>query len=207
MKAERGIALDIDNVLSATNMFWAEQLEALFGNPEGLTPEELWKKYILTSNVPHWQTPEAIEWMEHARNSPEFQRTIPLIENANHIVNKIHQIIPVKAYVTARWECIRESTEAWLWSHDFPKAPVYMRPMDTEHMKSMEWKASVLPHLYPDVMGIVDDDIRLLEYLRHDYPGTIFLYKHTKYPETPVEVVVCEEWDSVLTEVSKRYGR
>ncbi|MBY0110559.1 hypothetical protein K2Y00_00930 [Patescibacteria group bacterium] len=202
----RGIAVDIDNVLSATNIFWAQELEKQFGNPEGLTPEQIWKKYVLTSNVPHWQTPEAKKWMDYARHSLEFQETIPLIENANHVVNKIHEIIPVVGYITARWEFIRETTESWLWKHDFPRAPVHMRPLGTEDMHAMEWKASFLPTLYPEVAAHIDDDIHLLEYLPHDYKGTIFLYKHTKYPETPVDVVVCEEWDTVLTEVSKRFG-
>lgn len=205
MKSQ-GIALDIDNVLSATNVYWAEELSKQFGNPEGLTGEQVWEKYIFADRVPHWQTPEARAWMEDARNSNEKQINVPLIENANHMVNKINAIIPVKAYITARWESVRQETEAWLWKHEFPNAPVYMRPMDTEHIKAMEWKAQFLPTLYPDIVGIVDDDTNLIKFLSDDYPGTVFLYRNSEHRETKADIVKCKNWNTVLEEITKRYG-
>lgn len=203
---ERGLALDIDNVLSATNLYWAQEMHKLYGNPEGLTPEEVVQKYVLTSDVPYWQTPEAIEWMAEARVSNELQAELPLIENAHHVVNKISEIVPIKAYITARWERIREKTEAWLWKHEFPNAPVFMRPEDTEHLRAMEWKAQFLPTMYPEIVGIVDDDPRLIQYLSDDYPGTIFLYKNTEHRETPIDVIKCADWNAVLKEVTRQYG-
>jgi len=202
-----GLALDIDNTLSASNIHWAKELERLYGNPTGMTPEELCEKYMLSSHVPHWkESPEAQEWMEQARRSPEIHHEYPLIENAKHMVNKIDAIIPITAYVTARWEVVREATEAWLWKHEFPAAPVYMRPMNapgTAHF----WKGTFLPTLYPEVQGIVDDDPRLLEHMPEDYKGTIFLYKTQEHIETPIEVVKCAKWEDVLTAVEKRYKR
>lgn len=202
----KGIALDIDNVLSATNLHWARVLAEKFGTPDGLTPEETVAPYILAHHVPHWQIPEAEKWMESARKGGEVQYDLPLIENANHMVNKVNAIIPIKAYVTARSEVVRNRTEAWLWKHDFPRAPVYLRPPGNENDQPNIWKAAFLPTLWPEVIGIVDDDPRLIEYLSDDYQGTVFLYKNTEHKEVSFPVIQCKGWNEVLEEVTKRFG-
>lgn len=200
-----GLALDIDNVLCATNIYWAEELQKIAGNPENLTPQEISDKYVLADKVPYWQTPDALAWMHKARTLNEFSDNLGLIENADHVVNKIHRLIPIVAYITARWETLRESTESWLWRHEFPAAPVYMRPMQATAIKGYEWKAEFLSSHYPGIVGIVDDERRVVEHLPRDYPGTVFLYKNPLHLETDVDVVLCKDWDAVLQAVTERY--
>ncbi len=202
----KGIAVDIDNVLSDTNLYWAQTLHKLFGGPEGKTPEELAQEYVLAQHIPHFQTPEAKEWMDQFRHSGEGHYELPLIENANHMVNKLLEIVPITAYVTARWEVVRDTTEAWLWKHDFPMAPVYMRPMDTTDLHAFEWKARFLASKWPEMVGIIDDDPSLIKFLPDDYQGTIFLYKNTEHKEVSFPVIQCKGWNEVLEEVTKHYG-
>jgi hypothetical protein len=62
---KRGIALDIDETLSATNTAWFQRLSVLFGNAEPeLSIAELVSKYHLAQNNPAWQGEEAQEWMQ-----------------------------------------------------------------------------------------------------------------------------------------------
>src|SRR3712207_157728 len=95
-----GLALDIDETLCKTNAYWIEQMQALFGNPECLSVQEIIDKYRYTQSVPYWQIEAAIKWMEEQRVSNEVQENLPLIENANHIVNKINEVVPILAYIT-----------------------------------------------------------------------------------------------------------
>lgn len=203
-----GIAIDIDNVLSATNLHWARELHKLFGYPEEKTPEEIMEGHVLAQHVTHWQTPEGKAWMDEFRRSNEKHAELPLIENANHMVNKVNAVVPVAAYITARWESVRENTEAWLSKHDFPKAPIYMRPMDTDgKTHAFEWKAQFVASQWPEIDAIVDDDPSLIEHLPEDYQGAVFLYRNTEHKEVSFPVIQCRGWEEVLKEVTERYGR
>jgi 5'(3')-deoxyribonucleotidase len=200
----RGIALDIDETLADTNVHWARQLAATFGNPTELSPEELAAKHGYMEQVPHWQTEEAYQWMDHARHSSEFQETIPLIENAHAVVQRVQKIVPVVAYLTARPERTRQGTENWLAKHDFPNAPVIMRPNHLGHEHINEWKAKTLTSSYPSIVGIVDDDARIIEHLPQGYPGVVFLYDAETFdaPEG-LAVIPVKTWDDVLAKVEE----
>ena len=96
------IALDIDETLSWTgsypfcNMenisercgvysggYWMQEMQKLFGNPEGLSVEEMFGRYKLCQNVPYWQNnPAAKQWMSERRACPETQRDLPVIDKA-----------------------------------------------------------------------------------------------------------------------------
>ncbi len=64
-RSQRGLALDIDETLSATNVAWFQRLVALFGNPEPeLSVAQLVRKYHLAQNNPAWQSDDAQQWMQ-----------------------------------------------------------------------------------------------------------------------------------------------
>lgn len=199
--SQKGIALDIDETLSWTVYFWVEQLQKLFGNPENLSIEELINKYQYTQNVPYWQTPEALEWMETHRSSNEIQLNLPLIENADKIVNKISEVIPVSAYITTRPESVIEGTQSWLKQKGFPQAPIICRPNEISSSDGNKWKASVLEDLYPKVFAIVDDNPGLIKHLSPGYEGQIFLYGADFVEETTLNVIPCVDWDTVYERV------
>ena len=67
-QGKEGLALDIDNTLSKTNLWWAEKLHDKYGSPEGLTPRQAVEKYGLSSKVPYWKNPESQAWMEEQRH-------------------------------------------------------------------------------------------------------------------------------------------
>ncbi len=197
----QGLALDIDETLSKTNIFWTESIIELFGNPENLTPKEIVEKYRYTQNVPYWQSQEALDWMESARNSNDFQEQIPLIEDAHHIVQKINKIIPIVAYLTARPTSVVEGTQRWLDRHDFPKAKLITRPNEVPSSEGSLWKAKLLQDMYPEVIGIVDDHPFLADHLSKGYKGVVFLYDNIQHPRKDIEVISCKCWDDVYTAV------
>lgn len=200
---EAGIALDIDETLSATGDHWAQILNETFGNPENLSVSEIISKYRYASHVPYWQTPETLAWMEDARHSDELQEILPLIENANHIVNQLKDIVPISAYITVRPESVRNGTMKWLARHGFPKAPIIMRPKEVLHDDGNKWKAEMLTSLYPKIWGIIDDNPKLIAHLSDNYDGTVFLYDHEEINEQRIRVIAVKKWEDMITAVSK----
>jgi hypothetical protein len=198
-----GLALDIDETLSDTNIFWFTKLSELFGNPESLSPREIATKYRYSQQVPYWQTPEALTWMEEARHGNELQVELPLIEDAKHNVARINTIVPIVAYVTARPEVVREGTLRWLATHGFPEAPLIMKPLDVQTEAGVAWKAQLLAERYPDILGIVDDHPGLMDALPADYQGTVFLYNYEGPVRTNLHIVACPTWEAVYTAVVK----
>lgn len=199
-----GIAVDIDETLSWTIGYWVEQMQTKFGNPEHLSVQELITKYRYTQNVPYWQTPEALAWMEEQRASNELQTALPLIENADTTLQQIHEIIPVVAYITIRPESVKSGTQQWLNTHGFPQAPILCRPNDIPSAEGNTWKATVLQQLYPEVIGIIDDNPALVTTLLPDYPGKIYLYDHTDHIQKSERVIPCATWNDVLLQFQKR---
>jgi len=199
---ETGLGVDIDETLAWTVGHWVKEMQKLFGNPENLTVKELVDKYSYTQNVPYWQTPEAEAWMEEKRKSDDFQKEIPLIENANHFLNKINDVIPIAAYITIRPQSVSEGTQHWLEKHNFPKAPIIFRPSKIPTKEGNKWKAKLLKELYPQIIGFIDDSAHVIEALSEDYKGKIFHYN--KIPaKTKLKVTNCDNWQAVYEEVKK----
>lgn len=198
--SRQGIALDIDETLSWTIGFWIKEMQERFGNPENLTVKEMIEKYRYSQNVPYWQHSVALEWIDAAINSNETQETLPLIEGADDYVGQINQIIPIAAYITVRPQKVIEGTRNWLKKHGFPEAPVICRPSHIDSADGSHWKASVLKELYPGVVGIIDDNAKLLEALGHDYQGRIFLYDHHDALGFPF-AIACQDWPQVFKAV------
>ncbi len=197
----KGLALDIDDTLSFTWSYWAQSLQEKFGGPKDLSLTEIRTKYQLVQNVPHWQSREAYEWMEMARKSNEIQELLPLIENSNKMVERIDKIIPVVCYLTIRGQSVIPGTEKWLRKHGFPKAPVIAKPDDLPLEEGSIWKAETLRFLYPHVLGIIDDNPALINYLDASYKGTIFLYNNLEIPQTPLKVIQCKNWEDIPEKV------
>nr|AIA18301.1 Unknown Function [uncultured bacterium] len=201
-----GLLLDIDETLSWTLGHWVVVMQEKFGNPENLSVKELIKKYRYTEHVPYWQTPEAKEWMQQAILDNDLQEALPIIENANHIANKVHKIIPIVGYLTLRPTAVLDGTRQWLKKHGFPDEPLLLRPDNIPHGDGYEWKAHVLVHLYPEVTGIVDDNARMLQYLPDEYKGTIYLYDTESFEGTNLNVIPCKTWDDVYDKVKGQSG-
>jgi hypothetical protein len=170
------------------------EMQKLFGNPENLTVEELIQKYRYTQNVPYWQTPEALEWAEHHRNSDDIQTKLPLIKDANKYVKKINDIIPIVAYISIRPAVVMNGTQIWLDKYDFPEAPLICRSINLSAEEGSRWKAGVLENLYPKVRGIIDDNASVLKFLKPDYPGTVFLFSHEHYSPNHIRTIPCKDW-------------
>lgn len=203
-----GLGLDIDETLSWTLGYWFEELKKKFGNPENLSTKEIIAKYRYSKNVPYWQTPEALNWMEEQRNSNDVQTQLPLIENANHGVQKIMLLEPIVAYITTRPESVVEGTKQWLVKHNFPALPIIARDADIVHSSGNQWKAKILAELYPQVSGIIDDNPELVEKLPTDYHGTIYLYDVENAPkQTSLDVVACKTWDNVYDAIKLRHSQ
>ena len=105
-KGLEGLALDIDETLSDSNIHWFEHM-CKFNTPEGETPESMMEKFRFVEEVKEWQTKEAIEKAESFIHSHEFNESIPLIENSNSIVQKINNKIHISAYITARPKSVK----------------------------------------------------------------------------------------------------
>lgn len=197
-----GLAVDIDETLSWTIGYWLEEMRNKFGNPENLTVKEMVEKYRYTQNIPYWQDAKILKWVDIKINSNEAQENIPLIEGSSAYINRIKQIIPVVAYITARPELVLDGTKNWLMKHNFPTAEIICRPNQIEHSKGNEWKAGVLKELYPQVLGIIDDNAKLLQFLDKDYKGKVFLYDHQNNLGFSY-AIACKDWLSVYKAVKK----
>jgi hypothetical protein len=201
-----GIAVDIDETLSWTIGYWVQEMQKKFGNPENLTVKEMIEKYRYTQNVPYWQHSEALVWVDEKINSNETQENLPLIEGSSEYLNKINKIIPIVAYITIRPERVLAGTKNWLKKHNFPEAPIICRPDDIVHGNGSEWKAKILEKLYPNVLGIIDDNAKLLESLNKDYPGKVFLYDHSSHYDFSF-AIACKNWSEVYEEIKKYFKR
>lgn len=200
-----GLAVDIDETLSYTIGHLVLKLQENFGNPENLSVKEIIEKYRYTQNVPYWQHAEAKEWIDKEIHSNELQENLPLIEDANIYLNKINEIIPIAAYITVRPTSVIDGTKIWLEKHHFPIAPIITRPPEVLHTNGNAWKAELLNNLYPQILGIIDDNAKLLEFLGKDYKGVVFLYDHHSY-DGKLNVVPCQNWLKVFEEI-KSYSK
>lgn len=201
----KGLALDIDETLSDTGPYWWDHM-LKFHVPENLTYQELWEKYEFIEHVPSWQTEEAKKYINNALDSNEFNENIPLLHESNKMVQKLNETIPIVAYITARPENVREGTENWLIKHEFPKAPVILRPIKAS-FRGLEtknsWKASILKFLYSEIIGIIDDNSGLApELLKERYKGKLFLYgpqtKEINPKDYPFTVIISPDWNYII---------
>jgi len=202
---KQGLVLDIDETLSWTIGYWVEKMQIKFGNPEELSVQEMVRKYRYVQNIPYWQTEEAWQWIKDAVYSDSLQEELALIENANHVVQKINKVIPIVGYITVRPQEVENGTRRWLSKHQFPMTDIIARPPTVHFKDGTKWKADILAFLYPEVTGIIDDNPALIENLPADYRGTIFLYDANLAPRTDIKVTPCNNWKEVHKKVRREY--
>ncbi len=204
-KGIQGIALDIDETIAATFRNWVEHLLEDH-NEEKLTVEEMVKKYRYFRDVPYWQKGPALYKVIEMIGHDKFQEDIPLLEDASLIVNQIHKIIPVVAYITARPRKVQGGTVNWLNKYKFPRGELFFRPDD--RTDGHRWKGQVLDILYPQVVGIIDDDPKLVKNMVKDYQGTVFVFNLPEFNTSgyPFKIIPCGKWDHVLETITSIYG-
>lgn len=186
-----GVALDIDETLAWTGKYWLEQMQVLFGNPENLSPEDMFKKYKLCQHVPYYASnPEAMKWMSERRSCDTTQRNLPIIQGSVEGVASLQKHVTVVAYLTVRPHKLAEGTAWWLKEMGFPEATLVCKPDEVPFEQGNAWKAKVLGTLYPYIRGMVDDNPSVLNSfvpeptasadasVVHGYPGTFFLFGH-----------------------------
>ena len=199
----KGLALDIDETLSFTIEYIVGKLSEKFGNPENLNAREIFLKYRHTGSVPYWQGEEVEKFVGEINNSNEIQKNLPLIEDSDKIVQEINKIIPIVAYVTARPGTVLDGTKFWLKKHGFPKAEIITKPNNIHRKKGNEWKAKVLKYLYPQIIGIVDDNPGLTRCFSKNYKGIIYLYDTIEAERKDIKVVACKDWETVAKKIKK----
>lgn len=202
---KQSLVLDIDGTLSWTIAAWIEQIQKKFGNPENLSVKQMVEKYHFTKNVPYYQTPKVLALMDRLQNSNKMQENLPLIKDSNKIVQKINKIIPVAAYLSARPETVIKGTKNWLKKYNFPQADIINRPDNIPPYQGREWKAKVIQLLYPEVLGTIDDNPELVEFLPKNYEGIIFLYNNTESLRNDINVIPCPAWKDVLKKIGDKF--
>lgn len=200
-----GLALDIDDTLSWTCREWVELLHQEFGNPENLSKDEFVKKYRLIQNAHYLQRDDV-----HARciqfcYDEQYYSELPSIEGALPALSEITRIIPVVAYLTARPESLRKTTEEWLAQHNFPQASLIMNPHEFSHSITATWKSETLEKFYPQIVGIIDDNPNVCAALSPDYRGSVFLYGHGTTDLPHPRAVACNDWNDVVEKIRKQY--
>jgi len=204
-KKIHGIALDIDETLSATFRNWVERLLEEH-NDEGLTTEEMMAKYRYFRDVPYWQNGPALNKAIEMMEEDKFQENIPLLDNSNHMVEQINKVIPIAAYITARPEKVVPGTIKWLIKHGFPKAAIFSRPK--ERTDGHRWKGEVLKYMYPHILGIIDDDPKLPANMPKNYKGTVFVYNLPDFDTSKYKfkIIPCGKWDDVYERIKNTFN-
>jgi len=169
----KGLVLDIDETISWTQPHLVRELLKLFGNPRNLSVEEACESMVRTRELPFEKPEAAIKWIVRALNSEERTEEYPIVEGSEKAVERIDHIIPIVGYLTLRKTLVRDATKRWLKKHGFPDKPVITRPNNSKTGEGMKWKARTLAYLYPQVIGIIDDNPDILDYLPSSYEGTI----------------------------------
>mmetsp|Transcript_26831 Transcript_26831/g.79292 ORF Transcript_26831/g.79292 Transcript_26831/m.79292 type:complete len:288 (-) Transcript_26831:1182-2045(-) len=225
-----GLALDIDETLAWTGGHWMIKMQRLFGNPERLTPSQMFQKYKLCQNVPYWASnPDAMQWIHERRSCAETASELPVIADAVECVRQINgTLVPVLAYITVRPDSLADVTAHWLAAKGFVSANLICRPSHVPFENGNKWKAEVIEQLYPYIGGIVDDNpLLLFSFLPRGYRGFFFLFGHSEDKaadivenfedkcnslrkdgmiiDTP-DIVVCNSWQDVLKRATAIYA-
>ncbi len=202
------VAIDIDDTTHTTHVFFAQQLVAEFGNPFGMTVEEIAWQFI-GRLAAYWKphvSPEVFalikERVKYMATSNEMQLRIPLVNGAREGVEKLVKLGFETPYITDRPETIRPGTERSLTESGLPWASLTMRSLDAKSAGSA-WKAPEIMKRERPLLAIVDNSRSLpQELLKLGYAGYIFLFGRdltgtdTELPNHP-RLITCESWEAV----------
>ena len=204
-----GIAVDIDETLSQTLPYWFGEMQRLFGNPENMGIAEMIKKYRYFQNVPYWKSEEIYKKAHEFMDSNELQTKLPTMPGSVEGLNLINNIIPVVAYITNRPIIVRSGTKTWLEAKGFPMAEIIHRPDEVDILDGNKWKGAKLAELYPDVVGIIEDNAAILKFLPEGYQGTIYLFDNKELPFEAwpgiAKYRLCPTWEDVVAAIKKDF--
>ncbi len=136
----------------------------------------------------------------------KLKKNLPMIKSANIYLNKINEIIPVVAYITVRPDTVIGGTKQWLNKYAFPQAPVIAKSVDMDYESGNKWKVKILEKLYPNILGIIDDNAKLLQYVDKNYEGIIFLYDHD-HVDSKSNAIACKNWPDTHKAVKKYFKK
>jgi hypothetical protein len=200
-----GLAYDLDRTIFDTATYWVEQLKQLTYISASIPTDQITTQYPHLQDAPFLsQHRLARQWMENAIHSNQLQSELPLIPKAKPHLTLISQALPVSAYISRRPQAVASGTQKSLEKHCLPKAKTILFPAPIPPANGNLWKAACLDYLYPEVLGIVDDSLDLIDSLPKEYPGIIFLFGQTLKPDTALDVIPCPDWQSVLSNVLTR---
>ena len=187
------LAVDIDDTLAQTNLFWARHHLQVYGSPEDLSAEDIIEKYRFVRHVPYCQIDDAYNWVEAHIRSNEAKLEIPVIEESVEVMRNI----PVACYLTNRPGNTIDGTKRWLKKYGFPNREIIASK------EGLRWKAQKLEDMFPDVLGVIDDNIDLLRHLKSEYDGKIFLYSKSNQINSTLDLILCPTWADIENEVQR----
>lgn len=208
MNSNGGVALDVDETLAWTVGHLFELMQIKFGNPHPiLSVERQVEKYRYTWNVPIWDTYEARKWIEQQMYLEDFFIGVKPISDSAKYVEKIGEIVPLSSYLLSRHDQAYNATKEWLSEHGFPELPIILRDEDNRFDDQYKWKADVLCRFRATILGLVDDDLGVLEYLPSDYKGQLFFLGHEQIPETQLNAHACPDWKAVYRKIKQVFSK
>jgi hypothetical protein len=195
------LLLDIDDTISHTKKMYFETLMRDHSNPENLTVDEMIARYNLTNFVSYWADEKSFEIHNRLMANAEAHADLELREGALESINKINEKLAIAGYLSARPEVIHQTTKDWIQRKGLPEAEVILRPNYVND--SNAWKAAVLEFLWPEVIGIVDDNQGLVDKLHRGYQGVLFVYNYAGQNDREgFNIVHCADWESVVEKVT-----
>lgn len=197
-----GLIVDIDDTLSKTTKFWIKSFQSRFGNMEGLNVDDMFEKYHYVQNVPYWKGEEVNELINNYTNSNQFQIELPLIKDSNKFLKKIIEKTPIICYLTKRPETVRKGTSTWLSEHNFPKAPIIMRPNNIPMQFGNEWKLDIISQFKNQTIYVIDDDKNLMRLLNNKKNVHCFLIGSEGLLEPSSNIYTCANWESIYKKIS-----
>ncbi|MCC2631158.1 MAG: hypothetical protein K0S38_967 [Candidatus Paceibacter sp.] len=203
-QSKKILALDIDDTLADTTRYFAHRLNERFGNPEGLAPDEIFKKYKIIPDVPYWQTAEILAWREEQSFSNEAQEAVPPTEGAIVAAKKLNEHFEI-LYISSRPKAVEKGTCRWLEKHGFPAGELILRTT-YDDKNGNAWKAAIIEQKWPFCIGIVEDNPEIIGYFSRLYKGTVYLYgSDTISEETEISVVPCPDWNTVRKHIEQTF--
>jgi hypothetical protein len=107
-------------------------------------------------------------------------------------------LVPIVAYLTVRPQLVLTATAKWLKKHNLPEATIIARPDNIPYEQGNIWKAAMLEKLYPQIIGIVDDNPGLVDALSETYPGVVFMYGRVDHPKKRINIIPSKTWQDVV---------
>lgn len=187
-----GAGFDLDETLAETNEYWFEALVTRFGNPEGLTSEQIIGRYRYYQL--YWNTPVAHAFMDAMSASDELTLSLRPVAGAQEVVHEVFRKTKIQCYITARPHTVAQSSLQWLRQHGFPEGVLITRPPEIPLHEGSRWKAEVLRKLYPYIKHMFDDSLALLDHLDPAYQGRMYFLKVQQVHHPTIAVHACPTW-------------